>query len=175
LSAPVAITTRKPEKPVVTVDGIVLRSNALSSNQWLINGLPIPGAVGTTFTAFQTGNYSVKANVSGCGEVVSDEVRITITALEDDPTLITTKTRVYPNPAQNFVICEYNPSLGQSGKITATLYDANGRWVAHQTMEKIEKTFRTQFNLTSLQSGTFFALIQEEGTPMRIVHTIVKL
>ncbi len=175
LSSPVAITTRKPEKPVITVDGIILRSNALSNNQWLINGLPIQGATGATFTAFQTGNYSVRANVSGCGEVVSDEVRITITALEEDPTLTTSKARVYPNPAQNFVVCEYNSPSAKAGKITATLYDANGRLVAHQMMEKIEKTFRTQFNLLSLQSGTFFALIQEEGTPMRIVHTIVKL
>lgn len=174
LSAPVAITTRKPEKPIITVDGITLRSNALSSNQWLINSLPIQGATGTTFTAFQTGNYSVKANVSGCGEVVSDEVRITITALEDDPSLAAVKSRVYPNPSQNFVICEYNPSTYQTGKIKATLYDANGRFVVQHEMEKIEKTFRTQFNLNSFQSGTFFALIEQEGTPTRIVHTIVK-
>jgi hypothetical protein len=56
----------------------------------------------------------------------------------------------------------------------AFLYDINGRLLGHQPMEKIEKTFRTQFNISSLQSGTFFALIQEEGTSTRIVHTIVK-
>ena len=174
LSSPVVITTRKPEKPIITVDGITLRSNAVSSNQWLINGLPIPGATGATFTAFQTGNYSVRANVSGCGEVVSDETRITITALEESPSLQATRSRVYPNPAQNFVVCEYESAAPSSHKVTAFLYDINGRLLGHQPMEKIEKTFRTQFNLTSLQSGTFFALIQEEGTSTRTVHTIVK-
>lgn len=174
LSSPVVITTRKPEKPIITVDGITLRSNAVSSNQWLINGLPIPGATGTTFTAFQTGNYSVRANVSGCGEVVSDETRITITALEESPGLQASHSRIYPNPAQNFVVCEYESAVSSSHKVTASLYDINGRLLGHQLMEKIEKTFRTQFNLSSLQSGTFFALIQEEGTSMRIVHTIVK-
>jgi hypothetical protein len=54
------------------------------------------------------------------------------------------------------------------------LYDINGRLLERRPMEKIEKTFRAQFNLTLLQSGTFFALIQEEGTSTRIVHTIVK-
>lgn len=174
LSSPVAITTRKPEKPIITVDGITLRSNAVSSNQWLINGLPIPGATGATFTAFQTGNYSVRANVSGCGEVVSDETRITITALEESPSLQAIRSRIYPNPAQNFVVCEYESPDSLPHKFTAFLYDSNGRLLGHQPMEKIEKKFRTQFNLTSLQSGTFFALIQEEGTSTRIVHTIVK-
>jgi hypothetical protein len=174
LSSPVVIATRKPEKPIITVDGITLRSNAVSSNQWLINGLPIPGATGATFTAFQTGNYSVRANVSGCGEVVSDETRITITALEEDPALQETRSRVYPNPAQNFVVCEYESAASSPHKVTAFLYDINGRLLGHQPMEKIEKTFRTQFNISSLQSGTFFALIQEEGTSTRIVHTIVK-
>ena len=174
LSSPVAITTRKPEKPIITVDGITLRSNAVSSNQWLINGLPIPGATSATFTAFQTGNYSVRANVSGCGEVVSDETRITITALEEDPALQAKSSRVYPNPAQDFVVYEYYSPDSPAQKVVAFLYDINGRLLERRPMEKIEKTFRTQFNLTPLQSGTFFALIQEEGTSTRIVHAIVK-
>ncbi|MFN8348444.1 MAG: S8 family serine peptidase [Spirosomataceae bacterium] len=174
LSAPVVLTTRKPEKPVITVDGIVLRSNAQTSNQWLINGLPIPGATGTAFTVLQTGNYSVRANVSGCGEVVSDETRITITAVEEDPTLQTSLTRVYPNPAQNFVVCEYYAPGSVPQNVTAFLMDVSGRLLERQPMERTEKTFRTQFNLTSLQSGTFFAIIQEEGTSTRRVHAITK-
>lgn len=177
LSTPVALTTRKPEKPVITiVDGITLRSNATTSNQWLINGLPIPGATSATFTAFQTGSYSVRANVSGCGEVVSDEVRITITALDDNAASTVATSRVYPNPAHAFLVCEYVPPTNtKPTAIRATLYDLSGRMVGQQQMEKIEKTFRTQFNVNSLQSGTFFAIFEEEGTPMRVVHTIQKL
>jgi len=176
LSTPVALATRKPEKPTITVDGITLRSNATTSNQWLINGLPIPGATSNTFTAFQTGSYSVRANVSGCGEVVSDEVRITITAINDDPSVPTTTSRVYPNPAHNFVICEYVPQdLVATSKVKATLYDVTGRVIEQQQMEKFEKIFRVQFNLTSLQSGTFFAIFEVEGTPTRVVHTIQRL
>jgi hypothetical protein len=41
-------------------------------------------------------------------------------------------------------------------------------------MEGDEKKFRTEFNLKMLQSGTFFAIIEVEGTPTRIINAIVK-
>lgn len=177
LSTPVALTTRKPEKPTITiVDGIILRSNATTSNQWFINGLPIPGATSNTFTAFQTGNYSVRANVSGCGEVVSDEVRITITALDDNTFAPVAVSRVYPNPAHSMIVCEYVPSANTtSSKVKATLYDANGRVIEQLLLEKFEKIFRAQFNLIHLQIGTLFAVFEEENTQKRVVHTIQKL
>jgi len=74
------------------------------------------------------------------------------------------------------LVCEYAPPTNtKPTAIRATLYDLSGRMVGQQQMEKFEKTFRTQFNVTSLQSGTFFAIFEEEGKPMRVVHTIQKL
>ncbi len=173
LSSPVTLTTRKAEKPVITVNGIQLSSNATAGNQWLLNGLPVSGATGMTYTPSQTGNYSVRGNVSGCGELVSDEVRITITALED--ILPATETsRFYPNPTDDFVVCEYAPPLPITQKVTASLYDANGRLIARQPMERFEKKFRANFNLKTSQSGTFFAVIEVEGTSTRIINAIVK-
>ncbi|MEZ4900767.1 MAG: T9SS type A sorting domain-containing protein [Spirosomataceae bacterium] len=173
VSLPVAVTTRKAEKPIVTLNGIVLSSNATNSNQWLLNGLPITGATQSTFTALQTGNYAVKANVNGCGEVISDDVRVTITALENNLTLPATTGKVYPNPTQRFIVCEYS-AFNESNPINAYLYDLTGRLIATQQMEKIEKKFRTQFNLELLQNGTFFVAIQEENTKARLVYKVVK-
>ncbi|WP_428654998.1 S8 family serine peptidase [Runella sp.] len=171
LSSPVTITTKKAEKPTITTTGILLTSNAPSGNQWLLNSLPISGATGTTYTPSQTGNYSVRGNVNGCGELISDEVRITITAIE--PTY-PEKTIFYPNPAENFVNCEYNSPIGISQKVMASLYDINGRLLLKQQMEGGDKKFRTQFNLKTMENGTFFAIIEVEGTSTRIINAIIK-
>ncbi|AEI48581.1 S8 family serine peptidase [Runella slithyformis] len=171
LSSPVTITTKSAEKPVITVNGMQLTSNAVSNHQWLLNGLSIPGAASSTYVALQTGNYSVRGNVNGCGELTSDEVRITITALA--PTS-PEESRFYPNPSENFVVCEYNPTVSVSRRVTASLYDLNGRLILKQEMEGTGNKFRTQFNLRSMQSGTFFAIIEVEGTPTRIINSILK-
>lgn len=171
LSSPVTVTTKSAEKPTITANGIQLTSNAPANNQWLLNGLPIAGAVSTTYTPSQTGNYSVRGNVNGCGDLTSEEVRITITAL--DPISLE-ESRFYPNPTENFVVCEYNPSASVTRKVSASLYDLNGRLVLKQEMDGADKKFRTQFNLKGMQNGTFFAIIEVEGTPTRIINAIMK-
>jgi PKD repeat protein len=56
-----------PATPTITRNAAQLTSSAASGNQWYLNGSPISGATGTTFTATQNGNYSVKVtNASGC-------------------------------------------------------------------------------------------------------------
>ena len=174
VSSPVIITTRKAQKPVIVLDGIVLKSNSPNSNQWLLNGLPISGATQSTFTAFQTGNYAVKANVNGCGEVISDDVRVIITALENDLSPQNVQSRVYPNPTQDFIVYEYFPSDSSSHLIMAYLYDINGRILIEKSMQRIQTKFQAEFNLYSLQSGTFFAVIQDEKARTRLVYKVVK-
>ncbi|WP_273213633.1 S8 family serine peptidase [Runella zeae] len=174
LSSPVALTIRRPEKPTISANGIVLTSNATSNIQWLLEGVPIAGANTPTFTAIQTGNYSVKASVNGCGELVSDEIRIVITSLNQASTLLDKTLKIYPNPASSFVVCEYATLTKTGTKIKASLYDLQGKLIVQQSMEKFENFFHTQFNLSSLQSGTFFAIIEEEGTSTRTIGTIIK-
>ncbi|MCU0342008.1 MAG: T9SS type A sorting domain-containing protein, partial [Spirosomaceae bacterium] len=173
LSAPVMLTTRRPEKPTVTVDGITLQSNVMTSNQWFLNGLPIQGATNRTLTAFQTGNYAVRANANGCGELLSDDVRIVVTSLEEEPSWRGVGARAYPNPTRDRLVCEFQ-NESTKGNVQVTLYDATGRLLKEQSMEKIGRIFRTEFNLQNLENGTFFATIQEESADTRTVLKIVK-
>ena len=174
LSAPVVTTLRRAEKPVITRDGVQLTSNATMSNQWFLNSLPVAGATRQTLSVSQTGSYAVRANVNGCGELLSDEVAVIITALEEEPLITTFSAKIYPNPAENTVTCEYQTPTPNVQNVTVTLHDAAGRFVLKKKMEKQQKIFRTQIDLTNFQSGTFFATIQEEGREARIVRALRK-
>ncbi|MBS1532061.1 MAG: S8 family peptidase [Bacteroidetes bacterium] len=60
-------------KPVITQNGTVLSSNFASGNQWYLEGVPINGATGQTYTPLQSGNYTVGVTAaSGC-ESLSDK------------------------------------------------------------------------------------------------------
>ncbi len=161
-------------KPIVSLLGITLTSSIASGNQWLLNGTPIPNATGQTFVAAETGRYSVKANTTGCGDVISDEVTVTITALESthNPTGIGVK--IYPNPTSEYVVCEYVTSNLSINKIKISLIDVTGRLLSSQIVNKENNFFRTEFKLQSLQNGTIFAVFSTDDSTETVVKRLVK-
>jgi len=174
LSAPVVTTLRRAEKPTITRNGIQLTSNATISNQWFLNGLPIAGATQQTLIVPQTGSYAVRGNANGCGELLSDEIAVIITGLDEEPLSTVFSAKIYPNPAENILTCEYQTPTPNAQNVTVTLHDATGRLVLKKKLDKQQKIFRTQIDVSSLQSGTFFAVIQEDGQEPRIVKALRK-
>lgn len=57
-----------------------LSTNGGTSYQWLINGVPIPGAEADSFVASEPGVYKVVINASGCADTASNTSTITITS-----------------------------------------------------------------------------------------------
>ena len=173
-SSPVALSTRKAEKPTVTLSGIELRSSALTNNQWFLNGLPIPNATNQTLTAFQSGSYSVRANANGCGELLSDEASVVITSVEEEALILQPTAIIYPNPADGFVTCEYQTPRLNVQNVVLSLYGITGHLLVEKKMRKMAKKFSAEIDIKNWQSGTFFAVIQEEGQPNRLVRQLVK-
>jgi hypothetical protein len=70
----VTITVRQaPDKPTVTRNGNELVSSATSGNQWLKNGVVIPGATSQTYLPSTSTNYSViTTDANGCSSLPSD-------------------------------------------------------------------------------------------------------
>jgi Subtilase family/GEVED domain/Secretion system C-terminal sorting domain len=161
-------------KPIVSVSGITLTSNITSGNQWLLNGTVIPNATGQTFVAVETGRYSVRANTTGCGNVFSDEVTITITALELPQNVGGIRVKIYPNPASQYVVCEYVTSNLTVNQIKISLIDVTGRLLSSQIVNKENNTFRTEFKIDSLQNGTIFAVFSTDDTSETVVKRLVK-
>lgn len=95
-STSVQAVVSKLAKPSISVTGFVLSSSISEGNQWFKNGAKIEGATGSTITVLESGTYSVSVqNAAGCTQT-SDNLVMSIAALEDARSL---GISIYPNPA----------------------------------------------------------------------------
>ena len=69
--------------PTITQDGNILSTSEYGSYQWLLNGVPIDSATSMTYTITEDGTYSVRVSLFGSCEKTSEEVMVTVTAVED--------------------------------------------------------------------------------------------
>jgi hypothetical protein len=159
-SSAVVISTQTAQTPVVTANSFTLTSNATSSIQWLLDGVPIPGANSPTYTVIRTGRYSVKGSVNGCGELVSDEVFLTILATE--PTATDGDLSVYPNPATRQVTILMAVSSTSQKPPTVRLTDVRGLTVRNATMQRDGKNYSIIFYVADLPGGTFFVVVEDD-------------
>lgn len=89
LSRPAKITVTPKPKVTVVASGpaqvcapkmVILKANGTPSGgsyQWLLNGLPIQGATGSSYTATQSGSYAVVYK-TGCGTVKSKSLKVLV-------------------------------------------------------------------------------------------------
>ncbi|MBO0934418.1 T9SS type A sorting domain-containing protein [Fibrella aquatilis] len=91
-----------PVRPVITVSGDAtsLLSNVATGNQWLLNGVLLPGATGQAQPLVAAGTYTVQVVQSGCTSPPSAGYQYVITATEESPG---SEVTVFPNPATTFI------------------------------------------------------------------------
>lgn len=153
------ITLKTPTLPTLTFKDNLLTSSVLTNNQWLFNGNAITGATGQTYTALQSGSYSVRALVDGCS-VVSDKVSIVITAVEEPPVIEAT-LKAYPNPITDGILrLEFQP-VGNPASVTATIYNVLGVPIKTQSLQQQAKIFSADVDISSFSLGTFFVGVSD--------------
>lgn len=165
----ITVTVRAAASPTIAQSGVVLLSSATSGNQWFSSGVPVPGATGPTFSAPQTGRYSVRANVNGCGDALSDEVYIVILATEPANATF----RVYPNPVQQQLTVDVD-GLGVTTPPILSLYDVRGNRLNQQPMNRWLNGWRATLDVSALPAGTFFVQVLDDPTQPPKVKTILK-
>ena len=69
-------TGSTPATPTISQAGLTLTSSSATGNQWYLNGILIPGATGTTYTATANGTYTVVVTTGGCSSATSAPVVI---------------------------------------------------------------------------------------------------
>jgi photosystem II stability/assembly factor-like uncharacterized protein len=126
--------------PVVTLmlnDGILSSDAGFGIYQWLVDGVPIPGATEATYEPTENGTYQLMFTTftSAC-EVYSDTLNFMITSVtsaENDPLLI------YPNPVSQVLQIRYvdGKSLPAESKIMITNMDGRVILLDHSGKENI--------------------------------------
>ena len=169
-SAAVAVAVQSAQVPVITATGFTLTSNATGTIQWLLNGIPIPGATGPTFTVVQSGRYSVRGSVNGCGEAISADVVLTILATELAPQDETIS--VYPNPATRQVTVSVAGVAPYSSTIRLT--DVRGLTVSTAVLQRDGKNRSAELDVTNLPGGTFFVVVSDDQAQRVWVKRIYK-
>jgi PKD repeat protein len=138
-----------PAIPTITRNAAQLTSSASSGNQWYLNGVAISGATGTTYTATQNGNYSVKVtNSNGC---TSTSTSILV-QLNTAPVVTTTTALTF---------C-------QGGSVVLTSSATTGN-VWHRNNAPISGATATTYSAT--QSGNYYTVVGAD-TSNRISVTV---
>jgi hypothetical protein len=93
-SSPVIVTSDKPVAPVITAGGpltfctggsVLLTSSVATGYQWYKDGLALPSATGSTYTATIAGSYTVSAKNNGSCQATSAAVVVAITTSATPP------------------------------------------------------------------------------------------
>jgi len=138
-----------PETPIIIQNAGNLSTSANGSLQWFLNGQPIAGATGVSFTPVLSGPYTVTVTSGGCSATSSAFVVVSIVSLEESIGL-----KLYPNPVQD--VLHFHSDV--AGNTFTELFDLRG-------MSLLNESHSTQdFNLeiNRLPTGMYILKIKNE-------------
>lgn len=152
--------------PVITQQGNILTSSISSGNQWYRDGQLIPGATGQTYTATQSGTYTVRV-----GSCESQSVQITIT----DITVINggNFVELFPNPSNGLFTLHWP---AQQREINGVVFYNLWGEIVHEekvvTIENREGRHTLVIDVSELPKGIYIVRIggtEDNATWRRIV------
>ncbi len=150
-----------PAFPTITVTGDILTSSYASSYQWQFNSVDIPGATNQSYTATQTGYYTVIiSDENGC--VSSSTVYLEVTGIDEvgnESDLL-----IYPNPVSNSFTLQLQEGLkGLMGEdISVRLINTLGQEVFSQHAIHFSPSMKMVVDVNALSSGIYFMEVRTE-------------
>lgn len=146
-----------PPTPTITQNGMVLTSSATTGNQWYLNGNPITGANGQSYTVTQNGNYTVVVTLNGCSSAPSNTITINTVGIEGYTALGMLK--VFPNPANE----QLNVTLlmDDNSHISMRLINSLGQTVytvEENNIQQLQKSISTK----NFSRGIYFLELSNE-------------
>jgi hypothetical protein len=144
---------------------VVLSANSGSglSYQWLKGSAILAGETSVNFTASAAGNYkcSVTKNSTGCSKN-SNVITVSVPCKTGDK-LMNSELLVYPNPASNFIIFEFEQLASENA--TLSIFNASG-----QLLHKLDASV-TELRVTTEEIGNdgmyFYTLKMEDQQEIR--------
>jgi len=129
-----------PQKPIISVDGINLKSSSLANNQWFANGNILKDSTNQYLHFSGFGSYLVKVTELGCS---SESIPFMITASE--PNEMYFPIKLYPNPNDGTFWVELPQTL-KTWQVE--IYDIQGK----QIFSRFHSDYSTSKELIELKT-----------------------
>ncbi|HRO42314.1 MAG TPA: T9SS type A sorting domain-containing protein [Flavipsychrobacter sp.] len=147
--------------PTVSTSGNLLISTPAFLYQWHFNAVPISGATDSTYTATQSGSYSVTITDSvGC-TTTSQPFNFILAAIDN---LNDAQFSIFPNPSRGV----FTIHASETGKLTIT--DLHGRLVADMTIQGGKNTVELR---ESLPNGIFILKFTSDKNQASLYRKLV--
>jgi len=157
-----------PIVPTITVnDNLLTAPNTYTAYQWYLNGQIIAGATNETYTAFESGNYSVVVT-GGNGCTNTSSVTSVTTSIKNIPAL--NEIMITPNPFDKDIFIEI--SVNEAIELELEILNLNGKLILSKNIS-IQDKFSEGLNLEHLSNGIYYLnLKSKEGS---VAKKIVKV
>lgn len=139
-------------KAIITQNGDVLTSNFTAGNQWYLDGKPIEGATGASYTPLQSGSYEVDATLIGGCLSRSDPYNFALTAKNPDNSTDIGLT-VFPVPANDNLNVLFVAKA--AGDVKIALVNTSGQIVHQQSQAIAAGNFSAAVNVLNQLPGVY--------------------
>jgi hypothetical protein len=170
VSRSISIATLPSPLPTITLSGNTLTSNQTwSSYQWLLGGVDIPGATSSSFTAIQSGSYSLSVTDSnGCSGVSNADSLIFVGMA--DPTAQWTGLSLYPNPTQDEFKLRTEMPIGH--ELLITVRDLYGRELFTRVLSHL--AHEEAFEVKALAASTYLVEVTSKKGQRKVFRLVVE-
>lgn len=142
-----------PPTPIITVNGTLLTSSNPTGNQWYKDGIIIPNATAQTYTATESGAYTVRTTnvTTGCVSMRSSSVAVVILGLDDE--FAANDFKVYPNPNDGQFNLKFR--LDEMSNVRIQVINVLGQVVYTEDVKNFQGEYMETINLSNFANGQY--------------------
>lgn len=157
--------TPVPAQPIITQTGTVLKSSALTGNQWYLDGMSIGSANNQLYAPLRPGNYTVSVSENGCESKMSAVYSLISTGVNDVE--LDKQFVLWPNPVKGKLRI-FN--TGTNGQFNYLLMNISGR----QTLSSGKFGTSLEIDMARFNAGMYVLKILNTKNGNQIHKLIMK-